>query len=179
METNDYQVLELIRKYKCIPKKLLPKLIQSCNKSVDNSFLRRSLTRLKKGGFVEYDIKQSAYYISPYNQIDNNMIKALYVLTQFSDVSENYPSTNMVLISFIKNGELYEIVHIDTKTYRVSIAALNSNIDDDNKPKRIVIVDGDDEANGITDETLEQINCVALCSVDEKTGEIESYDFGE
>ena len=179
METNDYQVLELIRKYKCVPKRLLTKLVQTCDKSVNNSFLRRSLARLQKGGFVEYDIKQSAYYIPPYNQIDNNMIKALYVLTQFSNVSENYPSTNMVLISFVRNGELYEIVHLDTKTYRISVAALSANIDDNNKPKRIVIVDDDEEANGITDETLRQINCVALCAVDEKTGEIESYDFGE
>lgn len=178
MEIEDYQTLETIRKYKCVPREVLFSLLCN-NKKQDKKFVCRSLRRLKKDGLIEYSNEQSAYYISPYNQIDNNMIKALYVLTQFSDVSENFPSTNMVLISFLKNGELYEIVHIDTKTYRVSIAALNSNIDDDNKPKRIVIVDSDDEANGITDETLEQINCVALCSVDEKTGEIESYDFGE
>ena len=178
MEIEDYQTLELIRKYKCVPREVLFALLCN-NKKQDKKFVCRSLRRLKKDGLIEYSNEQSAYYIPPYNKIEKNMIKALYVLAESSNVTDNFPSTNMVLISFVRNNELYEIIHIDTKTYRISLSALSQNIDDNNKPKRIVIVDDDEEANNISDDVLKQLNCVVLCSVNAKTGEIESYNFGE
>ena len=71
--------------------------------------------------------------------------------------------------------DLYEIVHISSKTFRIEVAAINQNIDRKNMPKRIVIVDNEDEANQIGNNILKELNCVALCTVSDN-GEIISYE---
>ena len=60
-------------------------------------------------------------------------------------------------------------------TYRIAVAAINQNTDKKNMPKRIVIVENEDEAKLIGNGTLREINCVALCTVS-NDGVIESYD---
>ena len=42
-------------------------------------------------------------------------------------------------------------------------------------PKRIVIVDNEDEANQIGNNILKELNCIALCTVSD-SGEIISYE---
>ena len=71
--------------------------------------------------------------------------------------------------------DLYEIVHISSKTFRIEVTAINQNIDRKNMPKRIVIVDNEDEANQIGNNILKELNCVALCTVS-NSGEIISYE---
>ena len=82
----------------------------------------------------------------------------------------------MVLIVFMTSeNELYEIVHLSSKTYRIVLAAVNKNLEKKNMPKRIVIVDNESEANNISNEVLQEINCVSLCTAD-NDGHIESYE---
>ena len=60
-------------------------------------------------------------------------------------------------------------------TYRIAVAAINQNTDKKNMPKRIVIVENEDEAKLIGNGVLREINCAALCTVSDD-GVIESYD---
>ena len=46
-------------------------------------------------------------------------------------------------------------------TYRIAVTAINQNTDKKNMPKRIVIVENEDEANLIGNSVLQEINCVA------------------
>lgn len=71
--------------------------------------------------------------------------------------------------------ELYEIVRLSSKTYRIAVAAINQDTDKKNMPKRIVIVDNENEANRIGNNILKELNCVALCTVSDD-GEIISYE---
>lgn len=71
--------------------------------------------------------------------------------------------------------ELYEIVRLSSTTYRIAVAAINQDTDKKNMPKRIVIVDNENEANRIGNNILKELNCVALCTVSDD-GEIISYE---
>lgn len=108
-------------------------------------------------------------------KINRDRLKALWVLTQFEGVTRHYAGKDFIQVVFIAKGTLYEIVSLSSKTYRIAVAAINQNTDKKNMPKRIVIVENEDEANLIGNSVLQEINCVALCTVS-NDGVIESYD---
>ena len=179
---TEQEIIDTIRQYQCIPKKLLFKLF--CNGCYDYvndknaKHLQRVLTRLVNEKTIEYNGDRDAYSVPLFSEeINRDLIKALWVLTEF-DVKEHYAGENLVLIIFMtRQGELYEIVHLSSKTYRIVMTAINRNVEKRDMPKRIVIVDNDDEADKISDEILQKINCVSLCTVD-NDGHIESYEIG-
>ena len=160
---TEQDIIDTIRQYKYIPEKLLFKLF--CNgcydyvNDKDAKYLQRTLKRLTGEKKIEYNSDRNAYCVPLFSEeINRDLIKALWILTEF-DV------------------KVYEIVHLSSKTYRIVMTAINRNVDKRDMPKRIAIVDSDEEADKISDETLHEINCVSLCRVD-NDGNIESYEIG-
>ena len=189
---TEQDIIDTIRQYKYIPEKLLFKLF--CNGCYDYvndknaKYLQRTLKRLtgeKKIEYhsdrekkIEYHSDRNAYCVPLFSEeINRDLIKALWILTEF-DVKEHYAGESLVLIIFMTSqNQLYEIVHLSSKTYRIVMTAINRNVDKRDMPKRIAIVDSDEEADKISDEVLHEINCVSLCRVD-NDGNIESYEIG-
>ncbi len=145
----------------------------SCKGSV--FFKKREFSFVFK---TEYLITRNAYCVPLFSEeINRDLIKALWILTEF-DVKEHYAGESLVLIIFMTSqNQLYEIVHLSSKTYRIVMTAINRNVDKRDMPKRIAIVDSDEEADKIPDEVLHEINCASLCRVD-NDGNIESYEIG-
>ena len=172
---TEQEIINIIRQYEYIPKDLLKKLLCR-NGSKDEDYLERKLRYLVGIRCIEYLKNEDAYCVPVFSgKVDKNRLKALWLLTQFEDVSEHYAGSNFILIVFVSGKDLYEIVHISSKTYRIEVAAINQNIDRKNMPKRIVIVDNEDEANQIGNNILKELNCIALCTVSDN-GEIISYE---
>ena len=176
---TEQDIIDTIRQYKYIPEKLLFKLF--CNGCYDyvndknSKYLQCTLKRLTGEKKIEYNSDRNAYCVPLFSEeINCDLIKALWILTEF-DVKEHYAGESLVLIIFMTSqNQLYEIVHLSSKTYRIVMTAINSNVDKRDMPKRIAIVDSDEEADKISDEVLHEINCVSLCRVD-NDGNIESY----
>ena len=181
-EMTEQDIIDTIRQYKYIPEKLLFKLF--CNGCYDYvndknaKYLQRTLKRLTGEKKIEYHSDRNAYCVPLFSEeINRDLIKALWILTEF-DVKEHYAGESLVLIIFMTSqNQLYEIVHLSSKTYRIVMTAINRNVDKKDMPKRIAIVDNDEEADKISDEVLHEINCVSLCRVD-NDGNIESYEIG-
>ena len=179
---TEQDIIDTIRQYKYIPKKLLFKLF--CNGCYDYvndknaKYLQRTLKRLTGEKKIEYHSDRNAYCVPLFSEeINRDLIKALWILTEF-DVKEHYAGESLVLIIFMTSqNQLYEIVHLSSKTYRIVMTAINRNVDKRDMPKRIAIVDSDEEADKIPDEVLHEINCASLCRVD-NDGNIESYEIG-
>ena len=179
-EMTEQDIIDTIRQYKYIPEKLLFKLF--CNGCYDYvndknaKYLQRTLKRLTGEKKIEYHSDRNAYCVPLFSEeINRDLIKALWILTEF-DVKEHYAGESLVLIIFMTSqNQLYEIVHLSSKTYRIVMTAINRNVDKRDMPKRIAIVDSDEEADKISDEVLHEINCVSLCRVD-NDGNIESYE---
>ena len=179
---TEQDIIDTIRQYKYIPEKLLFKLF--CNVCYDYvndknaKYLQRTLKRLTGEKKIEYHSDRNAYCVPLFSEeINRDLIKALWILTEF-DVKEHYAGESLVLIIFMTSqNQLYEIVHLSSKTYRIVMTAINRNVDKKDMPKRIAIVDNDEEADKISDEVLHEINCVSLCRVD-NDGNIESYEIG-
>ena len=195
---TEQDIIDTIRQYKYIPEKLLFKLF--CNGCYDYvndknakylqrtlkrltgdknaKYLQRTLKRLTGEKKIEYNSDRNAYCVPLFSEeINRDLIKALWILTEF-DVKEHYAGESLVLIIFMTSqNQLYEIVHLSSKTYRIVMTAINRNVDKRDMPKRIAIVDSDEEADKISDEVLHEINCVSLCRVD-NDGNIESYEIG-
>ena len=168
---TEQDIIDTIRQYKYIPEKLLFKLF--CNGCYDYvndknaKYLQRTLKRLTGEKKIEYHSDRNAYCVPLFSEeINRDLIKALWILTEF-DVKEHYAGESLVLIIFMTSqNQLYEIVHLSSKTYRIVMTAINRNVDKRDMPKRIAIVDNDEEADKISDEVLHEINCVSLCRVD-------------
>ena len=172
---TEQEIINIIRQYEYIPKKLLKKLLCR-NDSKDEDYLERKLRYLAGIRCIEYLKNEDAYCVPVFSgKVNKELLKALLLLTQFENVSEHYAGSNFILIVFMSGKDLYEIVHISSKTYRIEVAAINQNIDRKNMPKRIVIVDNEDEANQIGNNILKELNCIALCTVSDN-GEIISYE---
>ena len=171
----EQEIINIIGQYEYIPKKLLKKLLCR-NDSKNEDYLERRLRYLSEIRCIEYLNNEDAYCVPVFSgKVNKDRLKALWLLTQFKDVSEHYAGNNFVLIVFVSGKDLYEIVHISSKTFRIEVTAINQNIDRKNMPKRIVIVDNEDEANQIGNNILKELNCVALCTVSD-SGEIISYE---
>ena len=126
--------------------------------------------------YISYRAEDDAYCVPLFSgKINRDRLKALWVLTQFEDVTRHYAGKDFIQVVFIAKGTLYEIVVLSSKNYRIAVTAINQNTDKKNMPKRIVIVENEDEANLIGNSVLREINCVALCTVS-NDGVIESYD---
>ena len=172
---TEQEIINIIRQYEYIPKDLLKKLLCR-NDSKDEDYLERKLRYLAGIRCIEYLKNEDAYCVPVFSgKVNKDRLKALWLLTQFEDVSDHYAGNNFVLIVFVSEKDLYEIVHISLKTYRIEVAAINQNTDRKHIPKRIVIVDNEDEANRIGNNILKELNCVALCTVSDN-GEIVSYE---
>ena len=142
----------------------------------DEDFLERKLRYLVGIRCIEYLKNEDAYCVHVFGgKVNKERLKALWLLTQFEKISEHYAGSNFVLIVFMSGKELYEIVHLSSTTYRIAVAAINQNTDKKNMPKRIVIVDNEDEANQIGNNILKELNSIALCTVSDN-GEIISYE---
>jgi hypothetical protein len=172
---TEQEIINIIRQYEYIPKDLLKKLLCR-NDCKDEDYLERKLRYLAGIRCIEYLKNEDAYCVPVFSgKVNKDRLKALWLLTQFEDVSDHYAGSNFVLIVFVSGKDLYEIVHISSNTYRIEVAAINQNIDRKNMPKRIVIVDNEDEANQIGNNILKELNCAALCTVSDN-GEIISYE---
>lgn len=175
-------VLHLIREYECVPRLVFFQLFKGENENANQKkrkFLRRCLGRLTRERYIDYKLKQDVYCIPTFDgKVSELLVKALWIMIQFDNVRENYAGSHGILIVFTRDNDnsLYEIVHLSSKTYRMTVEAINRDTEAGNMPKRIVIVDDDEEADRISDNTLKEVNCIALCSVSDD-GSIESYDF--
>ena len=172
---TEQEIINIIRQYEYVPKDLLKKLL--CRNYIkDEDFLERKLRYLVGIRCIEYLKNEDAYCVHVFGgKVNKERLKALWLLTQFEKISEHYAGSNFVLIVFMSGKELYEIVHLFSKTYRIEVTAINQNTEKKNMPKRIVIVDNEDEANRIGNNILKEINCVALCTVS-NDGNISSYE---
>ena len=172
---TEQEIINIIRQYEYIPKDLLKKLLCR-NDSKDEDYLERKLRYLAGIRCIEYLKNEDAYCVPVFSgKVNKDRLKALWLLTQFEDVSDHYAGNNFVLIVFVSGKDLYEIVHVSSKTYRIEVTAINQNTDRKNMRKRIVIVDNEDEANQIGNNILKELNSIALCTVSDN-GEIISYE---
>ena len=172
---TEQEIINIIRQYEYIPKDLLKKLLCR-NDSKDEDYLERKLRYLAGIRCIEYLKNEDAYCVPVFSgKVNKDRLKALWLLTQFEDVSDHYAGNNFVLIVFVSEKDLYEIVHVSSKTYRIEVTAINQNTDRKNMRKRIVIVDNEDEANQIGNNILKELNSIALCTVSDN-GEIISYE---
>ncbi len=180
---DENEIIEIIRTYEYIPHKVLIALCCNSQSRLDfeknRKYLERSLKRLTIERYIEYNKKQDAYCVPLFSgKINKERIKALWLLTQFDNIKFHTVSNGFVQVVFTtEDNILYEIVTLSSKTYRIVTASINQNLDLNkrNMPKRIVIVEDYYEANSISDKTLKDINCIALCTVSDEFM-IESYD---
>ena len=177
---NEEEILEIIRQYEYVPKAIMERLF--CNSQYDyvnekiRKYLDRRLKQLVLDKYISFRSEDDAYCVPLFSgKINRDRLKALWVLTQFEGVTRHYAGKDFIQVFFIAKGTLYEIVSLSSKTYRIAVAAINQNTDKKNMPRRIVIVENEDEANLIGNGILREINCVALCTVS-NDGVIESYD---
>ena len=177
---NEEEILEIIRQYEYVPRAIMERLF--CGSQYDyvndtiRKYLNRRLKQLAMDKYISYRAEDDAYCVPLFSgKINRNRIKALLVLTQFEGVTRHYTGKDFIQVVFIAKGTLYEIVVLSSKNYRIAVAAINQNTDKKNMPRRIVIVENEDEANLIGNGVLRGINCAALCTVSDD-GVIESYD---
>ena len=177
---NEEEILEIIRQYEYVPRAIMERLF--CDSQYDyvndtiRKYLNRRLKQLAMDKYISYRTEDDAYCVPLFSgKINRDRLKALWVLTQFEGVTRHYTGKDFIQVVFIAKGTLYEIVVLSSKNYRIAVAAINQNTDKKNMPKRIVIVENEDEANLIGNGVLREINCVALCTVS-NDGVIESYD---
>ena len=177
---NEEEILEIIRQYEYVPKAIMERLF--CNSQYDyvnekiRKYLDRRLKQLVLDKYISFRSEDDAYCVPLFSgKINRERIKALWVMTQFDGITKHYSGKDFIQIVFAAKGTLYEIVSLSSKTYRIAVAAINQNTEKKNMPKRIVIVENEDEANLIGNSVLQEINCVALCTVS-NDGVIESYD---
>ena len=176
-------ITHMIREYECVPRKILYQRFCSEDNEQLNRKRKRKLSsclrRLVRESYINYRLNEDVYCLPTSDgKVSKRLIKSLWILNQFSDINEEYAGTKGVLIFFMLKDDdsLYEIIHLSSKDYRITAAAINGQIDSDHIPKRIVLVDGDDEADRIPKQILKEINCITMCTV-AADGSIESYDF--
>ena len=178
---TEQEIINVIRQYEYVPKEILERLFCSSPYDYVNKknirYLERKLKQLVQNRCIDYQTDGDAYCVPVFSgKINHELLKALWVLTQFDNVTRHFAGTDFVNIIFTADDNaLYEIISLSSKTYRMVTAAINRNTDKKNMPKRIVMVDSEDEANCIGNSILKEINCVALCTVC-IDGKIESYD---
>lgn len=173
--SREDEILDIIQQYEYVPREVLKKLF--VKHQSDAAYFKRAMKRLVKNRIISY-IEDKDAYCTPLSseKINENRVKALWVLAQFTNVTQHYyVGKDFIEIVFVADNNIYEVVTLSSRTYRVAIAAINRNTTKLYMPKRIAIVDDEDEANKISDDVLAEINCIALCTVS-KSGEIESYD---
>ena len=177
---NEEELIEIIRQYEYVPRIIMERLFCTSQYDYVNNtiikYLNRRLKQLAVDKYISYRAEDDAYCVPLFSgKINRDRLKALWVLTQFEGVTRHYAGKDFIQVVFIAKGTLYEIVSLSSKTYRIAVTAINQNTDKKNMPKRIVIVENEDEANLIGNSVLQEINCVALCTVS-NDGVIESYD---
>ena len=174
---DESDILDLIQQFEYVPRGIIEKLL--CRNQKDVSYLNRLLRRLIYEKTITIHDNGKAYSVPLFNgQVNDDRMKALWILTQFKNVDMYFAGKDFIQIVFISNNSLYEIITLNPSTYRIVVQAVNKNTDPKNMPKRIVIVNSEEEANMISNDTLTELNCVALCTVD-MNGNIESFDFDE
>ena len=176
---DELDIIDLLQQFGYVPRRIIEKLL--CKNQKDLAYLNRELKRLvyEKTIIAHETDTGKAYSVPLFNgQTHNDRIKALWILTQFKDVDQYFSGKDFIQIVFISHNTLYEIITLNPSTYRIVVQAVNQNTEPKNMPKRIVIVNSEEEANMISNDILSELNCIALCTVD-MDGNIESFDFGD
>ena len=177
---SEEDIIDVVRQYEYVPRALMEQLFCVSQYDYVNDkiirYLDRRLKQLVLDKYIAYRENEDAYCVPLFSgKINYDRIKALWVLTQFDDITQHYVGRDFIQVVFVSKGTLYEVVVLSSKTYRIAVTAINQNTDKKNMPKRIVIVENEEEANLIGNSILREINCIALCTVS-RDGKIESYD---
>ena len=100
---------------------------------------------------------------------DNEMLAALWVLVDFIDRVDYHSSTDFpVKLIFIADGELYEVIYVETGGEALIEHAVAKQPDD--AEKRIVIVESAEQIG-----KLNIPDVTAYCTVDMNTGAVQYY----
>ena len=100
---------------------------------------------------------------------DKEMLAALWVLTDFIDRVDYHSSTDFpVKLIFIADGELYEVIYVETGGEALIEHAVAKQPDD--AEKRIVIVESAEQIG-----KLNIPDVTAYCTVDMNTGAVQYY----
>ena len=100
---------------------------------------------------------------------DNEMLAALWVLVDFIDRVDYHSSTDFpVKLIFIADGELYEVIYVETGGEALIEHAVAKQPDD--AEKRIIIVESAEQIG-----KLNIPDVTAYCTVDMNTGAVQYY----
>ena len=173
----DDEIVRVIAEYEYVPYQLLQDILRCSRTRIrDLKHIRSRLKYLTANGYIEHIKDKDAYCITgSFAKEDKHRLKALTVLSQFGNVTYHSVGTGFVDVVFMSDNELYEIVNISSSNYRVAEMSLSRNIDKRHIPKRILIAETENDADELPDSVLKELNCVALCTVDDN-GSISSYD---
>ena len=111
----------------------------------------------------------SEYHDGTEAHADKEMLAALWVLTDFIDRVDYHSSTDFpVKLIFIADGELYEVIYVETGGEALIEHAVAKQPDD--AEKRIVIVESAEQIG-----KLNIPDVTAYCTVDMNTGAVQYY----
>ena len=177
---NNYSnlILNLIAEFEYVPRDCLVKLI--CN-NFGNHFNKKS-EKYVRGALIQmlkehyFSANDTAYFVTGYDlrRINSSTSKALWVIAELSDIDEVIPAKSPYELFFVKDNAFYKIANMRSDNFKIILSAMQREKNNDDKT--IIIVDNDSTADMLSDSILKSLNCIALCTVDERTGQIESYE---
>ena len=120
-------------------------------------------------GRIFRDEHSDLYHDGTEAHADNEMLAALWVLTDFIDRVDYHSSTDFpVKLIFIADGELYEVIYVETGGEALIEHAVAKQPGD--AEKRIVIVESAEQIG-----KLNIPDVTAYCTVDMNTGAVQYY----
>ena len=120
-------------------------------------------------GRIFRDEHSGLYHDGTEAHADKEMLAALWVLTDFIDRVDYHSSTDFpVKLIFIADGELYEVIYVETGGEALIEHAVAKQPDD--AEKRIVIVESAEQIG-----KLNIPDVTAYCTVDMNTGAVQYY----
>ena len=120
-------------------------------------------------GRIFQDDHSGLYHDGTEAHADNEMLAALWVLVDFIDRVDYHSSTDFpIKLIFIANGELYEVIYVETGGEALIEHAVAKQPED--AEKRIVIVESAEQIG-----KLNIPDVTAYCTVDMNTGAVQYY----
>lgn len=120
-------------------------------------------------GRLRFDKNLNMYHDGTEASPDNEMLAAIWVLTDFIDRTDYHSSTDFpTKLIFIADGELYEVIYVVAGNEALIEHALSQQSND--AEKRIVIVEDSEQ---ITRLSIPDVT--AYCTVDMDTGSVQYY----
>lgn len=111
--------------------------------------IKNLLTHLLRQGRIFYDSKGATYYAEQRMTPDPGMIAALWVLLDFIDKVQYHSASDFpAKLVFFASGEVYEVLHVPLGQ-EAMLSHLWSQQNEDDPPRRIVVVDSEAQISSI------------------------------